>query len=68
MTKSREQGENEYTRLAKEESQRTKVDVCAILARYLEAARARNNSDDIGKIRQAQKYLGCRNVRRRGTR
>ncbi len=65
MTKSRERGENEYTRLAKDEARRKKSDVCSILARYLREAQARNDADAIKKIRRAQKYLGCRNVRRR---
>jgi len=33
MTKSRERGENEYTRRAKEQAEREKIDVCTMLAR-----------------------------------
>jgi hypothetical protein len=65
VTKSRERGENEYTRQAKEEAQREKTNVCAVLARYLQEAQERNDADAIAKVRQAQKFAGCRNIRRR---
>jgi hypothetical protein len=65
MTRNRERGENEYTRRAKAEAQREKTDACTVLARYLQEARDRNDTAAIEKIRRAEKYLGCRNVRRR---
>jgi hypothetical protein len=68
VTKSREHGENEYTRLAKEQAQREKTDVCTVLARYLQEAEGQNDVDAVLKIRRAQKYAGCRNLRRRRNR
>ena len=65
MTKSQERGENEITIEAKREAARTGRDVCAILAEMLRQARATNDAAREKKIIRAQKYLGCRNIRRR---
>jgi hypothetical protein len=65
MTKSQESGENEITEEAKLEAARTGRDVCTILAEMLHKARAEGNRQRIRKIVRAQKYLGCRNVRKR---
>jgi uncharacterized membrane protein YebE (DUF533 family) len=65
MTKSRERGENEITEEAKREAARTKKHVCDILAAMLAAAKAAGNTERQRKILRAQKYLGCRNVRKR---
>ena len=65
MTRSREGGENEITREARTEAARTHESVCAILARWLADARASGDVGRIGKIRQAEKYMGCRNIRKR---
>ena len=65
MTKSRERGENEITEEAKREAARTKKHVCDILATMLAAAKAASNTERQRKILRAQKYLGCRNVRKR---
>lgn len=65
MTKSRESGENEVTREARREAARTKVNICAILARWLADAQDARDEDRVQKVRRAQKYEGCRNVRKR---
>jgi hypothetical protein len=65
MTKSRESGENEITRDAKAEAKRLGSDPCAILARRLAAAKAAGDKELETRIIRAQKYLGCRNVRKR---
>lgn len=65
MTKSRESGENEITDRAKREAARTGESVCGILARMLASAKAAGERELIGKIIRAQKYLGCRNIRKR---
>ncbi len=44
---------------------RTKKHVCDILAAMLAAAKAAGNTERQRKILRAQKYLGCRNVRKR---
>ena len=65
MTKSPEHGENEVTRLAMREASRTGRDVCDILAEMLAGAKAAGDAEQVQKVIRAQKYLGCRNVRRR---
>jgi hypothetical protein len=65
MTKSREHGENELTEEAKNEAQRTGEDICAILARMLKAARDNGDDERVRKIIKAQKYMGCRNKKKR---
>jgi hypothetical protein len=65
MTKSREHGENETTDEAKREAARTGIDICAVLAEMLKSAQVAGDTDRIRKIIQAQKYMGCRNIRRR---
>jgi len=65
MTKSNERGENEITRAARQEATRTGRDVCDILRDMLAEARAVRDFGNIIKIQRAQKYLGCRNIRRR---
>ncbi len=65
MTKAQESGENELTADARREAARTGKGVCVILAEMLEKAKAANDKARKKKIEQAQKYLGCRNVRKR---
>jgi hypothetical protein len=65
MTKSEERGENEITEEAKREAARTGKDVCAVLAAMLKKAKAAGDKARERKIVRAQKYLGCRNVRKR---
>ena len=65
MTKSQEGGENEITREAKSEAARTGEDVCDILARMMDKAREARDKEKMAKIRRAQKYLKCRNQRKR---
>jgi hypothetical protein len=65
MTKSQEHGENEITEEARREAARTGTNVCAILAAMLRKAKADGDRVKQKKIRRAQKYLGCRNIRKR---
>jgi hypothetical protein len=65
MTKAEESGGNEITEEAKREAARTKQDVCTILARMLKKAKAAKDKAREKKIVRAQKYLGCRNIRKR---
>jgi hypothetical protein len=65
MTKSQEKGENEVTEEAKREAARTGQDVCEILKQMLKMAKAAKDRARIRKITRAQKYLGCKNVRKR---
>jgi len=65
MTKSQESGDNELTDEARREAARTGKDLCAILAARLKLAKKANDKAQVKKIERAQKYLGCRNVRKR---
>jgi hypothetical protein len=65
MTRSRESGENEISREAERESARTGTSACDVLARMLVEAKAAGDGERIRKIIRAQKYLGCRNIRKR---
>jgi hypothetical protein len=65
MTRAQESGENEVTAEAKREAKRTGQNVCAILAAMLAKAKAAGDKAKQKKIERAQKYLGCRNIRKR---
>jgi hypothetical protein len=65
MTRSNEYGENEITREAKREAARTGRHVCDILKDMRMRAGAASDPNRLAKIRRAEKYLGCRNRRRR---
>jgi hypothetical protein len=65
MTKRPEKGENEITDEAKREAVRTNRNVCAILADMLARAKLSGDRKRQQKIKQAQKFLGCRNIRKR---
>jgi hypothetical protein len=65
MTKSPESGENEVTEEARREAARTGKPVCAVLQGMLARAKAAQDQDRQKKIVRAQKYLGCRNIRKR---
>jgi hypothetical protein len=65
MTKSREGGENEITLEAKKEATRTGTTICVVLAAWLQAARQAGDAERVRKIVKAQKYSGCRNIRKR---
>jgi len=54
MTRSREQGENEFTIAAKREAVRTGRDVCDVLKEMLIGAAARGDLPSVAKIRRAQ--------------
>ena len=66
MTKTQETGENEITEEARREAALTGEDICDILKEMLKMAKAARDKDREGKIKRAQKYLGCRNKRKRG--
>lgn len=65
MTRSRERGENEFTRAAKREALRTGRSVAAILTGMLAAAKRARDTAEQEKVIQAQKYLRDRNRRKR---
>lgn len=65
MTKAPEHGENDITDEARREAARTKKHVCDILVVMLAAAKAAADKTRQRKIIRAQKYLGCRNIRKR---
>jgi hypothetical protein len=66
MTKAPEKGENEITDEAKREAARTGVHICDILKAMLKKAKAAKDRERERKIKRAQKYLRCRNKRKRG--
>lgn len=66
MTKAQEKGENEVTIEARREAAATGKNICDILKEMLDAAKSAKDKDRERKIRRAQKYLGCRNKRKRG--
>ena len=65
MTKSQEKGENQITDEARREAARTGNDICDILNDMLKKATGAKDQDRERKVRQAQKFLGCRNKRKR---
>lgn len=68
MTKSQQRGENEFTVAAKREASATGRNVCDILAEWLAAAPQAGDAERVRKLTAAEKYLGCRNRRKRGVR
>jgi hypothetical protein len=50
---------------AKAEAQSSEKNPCDILAEWLAAAKQEQNNPEIRAIQQAQKFLGCRNIRKR---
>jgi len=66
VTKAPEKGENEITEEAKKEAARTGKDVCDVLKAMLKKAKAAKDKNRERKIKRAQKFLGCRNKRKRG--
>ena len=65
MTKNRERGDNEITRQADSAAANSGRDVCTILADMLRHAVAAGDPKRVRKIIRAQKYRGCRNIRKR---
>ena len=65
MTKAPEKGENEITEEAKLAAAQTGKDICDILKAMLRKAKAAKDKDRERKIKKAEKYLGCRNKRKR---
>ena len=65
MTKNRERGDNEITRQADNEAASSGRDVCTILADMLRQAVTAGDTERVRKIIRAQKYRGCRNIRKR---
>jgi hypothetical protein len=68
VTKTPEKGDNDVTDEARREAARTGKDVCQILAEMLRKAKRAKDKARQRKIVRAQKYLGCRNKRKRGRR
>ena len=66
VTKFPEQGESDVTDEAKKEAVRTGKDVCLVLAEMPRNAKKAKDRKRQGKIVRAQKFLGCRNKRKRG--
>jgi len=66
VTRAPEKGENEITDEAKREAARTGKDVCRILNEMLKKLRPGHDKARERKIKRAQKFLGCRNRRKRG--
>jgi hypothetical protein len=65
MTKSREEGENEFTRQAKREAMRTGEDIDSSLERMLRLAKQQKDTESRQKIIRAQKFVEERNVGKR---
>jgi hypothetical protein len=65
MTRSREKGRNEITDEALREAARTGKHVCAVLDEMLRAAKKSGDKVRQVKILRAQKFLRCRNQRKR---
>jgi hypothetical protein len=66
MTKSHQKSENEITVEAKREAARTGKHLCEVLYEMLTIARIARDKARQTKIIEAQKFLGCRNKRKRG--
>jgi hypothetical protein len=65
MTKSRDHGDNEITDEAKRQAASRGIHICDVLAEMLANAKRMNDRERIRKIIRAQKYHGCRNIRKR---
>ncbi len=65
MTTAPEGGNNEVTDQVKREASRTGQDVATILAAMLKKAKREKDKAQVKKIEKAQKYLNCRNIRKR---
>ena len=65
MTKSRQRGQNEITDEAQREAARTGKNVCDILEVMLRAAKKAGDTAKRNKIVMAQKFLHCRNRKKR---
>jgi hypothetical protein len=68
MTKSRHKGENEFVRELRRRAKRAGEDVCTILRKMRREAGQRGDTEAERKIVEAEKYLGCRNRKKRGKR
>jgi hypothetical protein len=60
-----QQGENEYTRAAKSTAQGTDKEPCDFLAEWLEKAKRERDIQAVKKLEEAEKFLKCRNKRKR---
>ncbi|HTU17571.1 MAG TPA: hypothetical protein VMG10_05860 [Gemmataceae bacterium] len=65
MTRRREKGENEITREVKKRCRKSRENPCDVLADMLKKAKQANDQALIDKIKEAQKFMGCRNARKR---
>jgi hypothetical protein len=61
----KQKGENEFTREAKSEAQMTGKDPCGIIAEWLAEAKRAGDKATVRKLEEAEKYLDCRNKRKR---
>jgi RHS repeat-associated protein len=61
----KQKGENEFTREAKSEAQMTGKDPCDIIAEWLAEAKRAGDKATVRKLEEAEKYLDCRNKRKR---
>lgn len=65
MSRRRSKGENEITREVKRRCSQSGEDPCEVLAEMLREAKAAGDADLIRKVKEAQKFMGCRNTRKR---
>jgi hypothetical protein len=65
VTKSKEKGENEITTEARRRAAIEGRHVCEVLSEMLKAAKRQKDKPRAAKIKKAQKYLKCRNRRKR---
>jgi hypothetical protein len=68
FSKSIQKGENYVSLDAKAEAQRSGKDSCDILLEWLAEAKQLENTQKVRDIQKAQKFLGCRNIQKRGER
>jgi hypothetical protein len=67
VTKSQHKGTNEILEEATKEAAKSGRHICEILAAKLANAKAQTDRATVRKVEEAQKYAGCRNIRKRRT-
>jgi hypothetical protein len=68
VTKAPESGDNEITDAVRREAARTGRDVCDILREWREQAKRQRDRKRVRLIEKTEKYLKCRNRRKRRSR
>jgi hypothetical protein len=68
MTRSRQKGENEITREVNRRIRKSGEDPCEVLAQMRREARKAKDTKRLKKIREAEKFFGCHERRKRGKR